>query len=120
MISYEIYKLIHLLCLLLFSGTIGLILYPEHLLDSKKGKFFTGFVSFFILVSGMGLVARLGFKHTEAFPLWITLKMLNWLAMNIALFFTFRSKSLKNKMIFSLIIFILAVTNIWLAINKIQ
>lgn len=118
MISYEIYKLIHILCLLLFAVNIGQLLYPEHVLSSRKGKFFTGFVSFFILVSGMGLVARLGYKHTQAFPLWISLKILNWFAINIALYFLFTIKSMKNKIYPAAHILILAIINIWAAINK--
>jgi hypothetical protein len=118
MISYEIYKLIHILCLLLFAVTIGQLLYPDHLLSSRKGKFFTGFVSFFILVSGMGLVARIGFKHAQAFPLWISLKIFNWFAINLALYFMFKLKSIKNKIIPAMIILILTIINIWAAINK--
>lgn len=118
MISYEIYKLIHLLCLLLFAVNIGQLLYPEHMLNSRKGKIFTGLVSFFILVSGMGLLARLGFKHAEAFPFWVTLKILNWFAINLALYFLFKFKTFKNKIYPALIILILAIFNIWAAINK--
>ena len=118
MVSYEIYKLIHLICLLLLALTMGLLFYPEHLLRSKKGKIFTGFVSFFILVSGMGLLARIGFKHGQAFPFWISLKIANWFFLNVALFFAFKSKIIRHKIYIILVMLVLAIFNIWLAINK--
>jgi len=69
MISYEFYKFLHL-------GFIFLVIsffYSKKPL-TKTEKFARYLSYFFIFVAGMGLIARLGFKHSEPFPLWIKLK----------------------------------------------
>ncbi len=42
-----------------------------------------GVASLLIFVTGMGLMARLGIRHTEAWPLWIKVKMGAWLVLTV-------------------------------------
>ena len=69
MISYEFYKFFHLgfifLLIAFFYGDIP---------TGKKEKFARLVVYFLVFAAGMGLIARLGFKHSEPFPTWIRLK----------------------------------------------
>ncbi len=83
MINYEIYKIMHLTGLFLLitglSSTLVLswagVLTQKHL---KKFSFIThGVGLLFILVSGFGLLARLGLAR-ESMPLWIYGKLTIW------------------------------------------
>ncbi len=80
MISYEIYKVIHLFSLMvLFTGfTLQFWGVAE-----KKFKIFTGIATLLVLVSGMGLIARIGISHGEAWPMWIRLKVLVWFIVGV-------------------------------------
>lgn len=81
--SYEFYKIIHLISIvLLFSGLIGLlsVRMSKGVLDGKvKSLVFTshGVGLLFLLISGFGLLARLGLTH--GIPGWVFAKMAIWL-----------------------------------------
>ena len=118
MISYETYKAFHLFFILCFFSSIGFISYDSDLVKKKIGKVMVGIASFLILVAGMGLIARLGYKHGEPFPLWIKLKMVNWVFANIFLVLAFKIKPREQKAIFTTLLLICVWCVIWLAIKK--
>ncbi len=118
MISYETYKFLHLFFIITFFASLGLAASASPLIANKTGKIITGVISFLIFVAGMGLIARLGFKHNQGFPLWIYLKMLNWLVINILFVFLFKLENLKHKAIISLLILLIGATTTWVVINK--
>jgi hypothetical protein len=80
--SYEFYKVIHLYSLFLFFAFLCLQLIAHY--QEKWLKISTGILTLFIFVSGMGLLARLGVKHAEPWPLWVWIKVLVWGALGIA------------------------------------
>lgn len=118
MISYETYKLLHLFFIVSFFSSLGAIVTESSILKKKWPKVLLGVVSFLIFVAGMGLIARLGFKHENPFPLWIKLKMANWFVINLLFILLFRN--FKNHIRLGMIslILILLYCGIWLAINK--
>lgn len=118
MISYETYKALHVFFILCFFSSMGFISYNSKIIQKRLGKWMIGVVSFLILVAGMGLIARLNFKHDEAFPLWIKLKIANWVVINIFFICLFRLKTIEYKAVLTSIILVLAWIGIWLAINK--
>jgi hypothetical protein len=118
MISYETYKSLHIFFILCFFSGMGFVSYQSNLIQKKLGKWMVGTASFLIFVAGMGLIARLGFKHSEAFPLWVKLKILNWLAINILFIFLFKLKTFEYRAVVTSVILVLAWIGIWLAINK--
>ncbi len=71
MISYEFYKFLHFTFIFL-----AIALFFSNKPQTKFQKNLRLFTYFFIFVAGMGLIARMGFKHSEPFPLWIKLKFL--------------------------------------------
>jgi hypothetical protein len=87
-------------------------------MQKKLGKWLVGLASFLIFVAGMGLIARLGFKHNEAFPLWIKLKMANWVVINLLVLSLFKIKTIEYKAVLISIILLLAWIGVWIAINK--
>ena len=116
--SYEIYKTLHLFFIISFFSSLGFVASSSELVKNKAGKIILGLVSFLIFVAGMGLVARLGFKHDEPFPLWVKLKMINWLLINAFLVYLFKAISTKIKGLIFLMIIFLGWASIWLVINK--
>lgn len=82
MLSYEFYKIVHVLAVVVtFSGS-AVALYgnaPKHL------KIIGGVSSLLIFVAGMGLMARIGIDHSAGFPFWIMAKMGIWLFLAVAL-----------------------------------
>ena len=118
MISYETYKLLHLIFITTFLTLIGSAAHTGGFIQKKSGKILMGVISFLIFVAGMGLIARLGFKHSEPFPVWIKLKMLNWFVINLLLFGLIKTKQPKFKIIFTILILIIGWSSIWIAINK--
>jgi len=51
--------------------------------SKKSFKMLSGVASLLILVSGMGLLARLGMPHGEPWPMWIHIKLGVWGAITI-------------------------------------
>ncbi len=81
---YEAYKLMHFAAIFTtlamigatFIGTVG---------AKKWVKILSGITSALILVSGMGMMARLGISISAGLPRWILLKMGLWLCLAVGL-----------------------------------
>ncbi len=116
MISYETYKTLHLIFILTFFSSLGFAINTTTFLHQRLGKIILGIISFLIFVAGMGLIARLNFKHSEAFPLWIKMKIFIWLLVNILFFILLKIK--KNMTVILSSMLILAIIAIWVATNK--
>ena len=83
MITYEIYKIIHLFFIVVLFTTLGLQVFNGG--EAKKAhKMWYGIASLLILVSGMGLLARIGVPHAEPWANWIRIKLTVWLFLTIA------------------------------------
>jgi uncharacterized membrane protein SirB2 len=115
MISYEIYKVIHLLSLF-FLVSLGLvaIIQPQ---VSKSIKIGIGVASVFTLVGGMGLLARIGVSHGGGFPTWVTIKMVIWLVLAMGLGI-FSKRGTQNKGVMTTSLFALILGGIVLAVVK--
>ncbi|MEX0798749.1 MAG: hypothetical protein WD025_04865, partial [Bacteriovoracaceae bacterium] len=80
--SYQFYKIIHVVSIVLFFA-----LYLSAAVKGKNMKkevIFSGIALILILVSGFGLIARLGMPHDAAWPLWIQLKLVIWAVIGVA------------------------------------
>jgi len=80
--SYAFYKVIHVVSIVLFFA-----LYMSATLKSKdkikKEVILTGIALVFILVSGFGLVAKIGIAHGTGWPLWLKFKVGIWLVVGM-------------------------------------
>lgn len=115
MIGYEVYKVFHIVMVLFLISTLGFIV--EGKVENKLKKILIGLVSFFIFVGGMGLIARLGFRHGEPFPLWINLKITLWVFVNIALILVGRMPRNLRKYVYLLVLGLVSVA-VWSAVYK--
>lgn len=118
MISYEAYKILHVFTLLMVVSSMGGIVAEGRWISNKTFKIVVGILSFLIFVAGMGLIARLGFKHGESFPLWVLVKISSWIVLNIALvaLFKFQAKKYKNVCIWISVVAIF--TAVYSAVTK--
>lgn len=82
MISYSIYKYIHLVSLIVFFTSMTVQFFSE---PKKIFKIMSGVSTLLILVSGMGLLARVGVTHNEPWPVWAIIKMIIWFLLGIGL-----------------------------------
>ncbi len=80
MIAYEIYKIIHLVSLALLLTGFALQFCG---ITSRGWKILTGVTTLLVLVSGMGLLARVGIQHAEPWPTWVRTKMMVWLVVGV-------------------------------------
>lgn len=79
--SYQIYKMLHIVSIVIFFSSMAMSSVRKE--KSKSGMIITGLSLVFILVSGMGLVARIGIPHGVAWPLWLNIKLGIWLVVGV-------------------------------------
>ncbi len=79
--SYQVYKIIHVVSVVLFFSVFAAAAYRGG--SKKLDKVLTGVFLVSILVAGMGLLARLGVPHGEPWDLWIKLKFAIWFIVGI-------------------------------------
>ncbi len=102
MIAYEVYKLIHLSALFTLCAFLGFALSESPWFSKKRAKGLLFFISFLVFVAGMGLIARIGIKHGEGFPMWIQIKIALWILANVLLVVLLKTKSASLKMLSAL------------------
>ena len=114
--SYEFYKVIHVLCVVLFVGAIAAQFFSDK--APKSTKIISGVTSALIFVAGMGLLARLGFGHGESWPLWVKVKLGLWIA--VSALGPILAKRLKEKRQLGYYgIIVLVFIAIYMAVNKV-
>ena len=120
MISYEVYKMLHIFSLFMVLSAMGGIIAEGRWIPNKSFKIVVGVLSFLIFVGGMGLIARLGFKHGEGFPAWVVVKIACWILFNVSLFILFRATDKTIKVACGLLSFVTVFVAVFAAITKLQ
>jgi uncharacterized membrane protein SirB2 len=78
---YEVYKILHLSSLMLLFLSFAASIFSNE--NKKLYKILAGVMTLFVLVSGFGLLARLGIAHGSAWGTWVYLKMFIWAIVGI-------------------------------------
>ncbi|HEX2642231.1 MAG TPA: SirB2 family protein [Thermoanaerobaculia bacterium] len=103
MISYTAYKVLHVLgVLLVFMAFGGMLATPANS-RNKMGAIFHGLGLVILLVTGFGLMSRLGISHT-ALPGWVWAKALIWLIFGGIIVLIKRKPELRGMLWFLLVI----------------
>ena len=114
--SYEFYKVLHVLFIVLFVGAIAAQFFSDK--APKSTKIISGISSFLIFVAGMGLLARIGIGHGEGWPLWVKVKLGLWIL--ISALGPILAKRLKSNRQFGYYgIIVLIFIAIYMAVNKV-
>lgn len=79
--SYQVYKILHVVSIVVFFSAMAMSSVRKE--KSKSGMIITGVSLILILVSGMGLVARIGIPHGVSWPLWLNIKVAIWLTVGV-------------------------------------
>lgn len=100
MIPYEMYKVLHLISvMLLFLCFGGLAIYvagggtPAANPNRRLVTALHGTAAFLVLLGGFGLLARLGLVQGR-FPLWVWIKLAVWVVLGFAVLLPYRRPAL--------------------------
>lgn len=121
MISYEVYKLFHFIGLvLLFTGLFSLLTLKltNQPLEGRVRKFVFithGVGLALVLISGFGLLARLGL--VQGLPKWVYIKLAAWLFMGVAISLIKRKGQQHFGKLYTIILCVFIVAA-YVAINK--
>lgn len=107
MISYQAYKVLHVIAVIVLFVSIGglatVSLIAKNAPESKGVRrglsIMHGVALFLILLGGFGLLARLGVSHGSGWPLWAYIKLGVWLALGASVTLIKRVPQL-NKLLF--------------------
>lgn len=114
--SYEVYKLIHFFAIISLFLSLGCLLaYSSGTKKKKVIMALHGLATFFIFLSGFGLIARLGISMS-VFPTWLLIKIAIWTILSIAVPVLIAKKI--NKKAIVLLIFASALIAIFMAVFK--
>jgi len=83
MISYDAYKVIHILGIMFLFISLGAYLMlsmNQSEIGKKLAAFTHGLALLIIIAAGFGLLVRLGYTGTD-WPLWIWIKLFVWIIM---------------------------------------
>lgn len=97
--SFEIYKLVHILGIfLLFLALGSYMTLRKHKIPHglKLAAVTHGIATLAILISGFGLLARLGYHSPSDFPSWVWVKLGVWAALAAVLSLIKRASSLSH------------------------
>jgi hypothetical protein len=106
---YEVYKLIHLLgILLIFIALAGMTVHAASGRPKADNALhrtlliFHGIGALVALTGGFGLLARVGVDHGQLFPGWVWGKLLLWIILGGAIALPYRNQGLARVLLFLL------------------
>ena len=114
--SYSFYKLLHFFSIFMTLTIFSISLYAGR---GKWKNIGGGIFSLLILVSGMGLLARIGVQHGSGMPTWIFLKMGFWGIITILMPIWIKRLSSKRDIGYAIMVTV-AFLAAYVAINKPQ
>jgi len=110
---YVFYHILHLISLIAFVSSVSLQLKGDN--QGKAPKIVTGVSGLILLISGMGLLARIG----NSMDSWVIVKLVIWLAVMILVPVTAKRFPGKRGFVFNLVMLLFAVA-IYAVSTKLQ
>lgn len=122
MISYSVYRLVHLFGIFTLFVILGGLSYgaarggASGTISRRTGAILHGVALFIILLGGFGLLARLGVMHGMNWPAWVWAKLAIWALMGAAVVIPKRKPEWAGALLLTLPLFGLLAA--WLAVFK--
>lgn len=109
MLPYTLYKVVHIVGLVLVMSTLGGLAVHAMAGGTRKTNPARGMIGalngigfLLILVGGFGMLARLGVMHGAGFPGWLWAKIAIWGALVVAMILPYRIPALARPMLVAL------------------
>jgi hypothetical protein len=122
MITYSVYRVVHLLGIFLLLVILGGLSYGATRADAggavsrRTGMILHGLALFIVLLGGFGLLARLGIVHGMNWPGWVWAKVFIWALLGAAVVVPRRKPEWAGALL--LLLPVLGGVAAWLAIFK--
>ncbi len=109
MLSHSVYNVAHVVGIILIMAALGAL--ALHAMNGGTRESNTarrliaglhGLGAFLVLLGGFGMLARIGFEHGAAFPGWLVVKIVIWIALAGSVVLPYRRSSLAKPLLLAL------------------
>ncbi len=109
MLSHSVYNVAHVVGIILIMAALGALALHAMNGGTRESNTARGLIAglhglgaFLVLLGGFGMLARIGFEHGAAFPGWLVVKIVIWIALAGSVVLPYRRSSLAKPLLLAL------------------